>query len=462
MQKQPLFVSPAIGREPRTVSKPFNRPTKRTLTTLDRAVELKERLAEIRQMKARTIARADAEERRERSVARLESWKREQAQPERLPLYMPRRSSVPIVRKDKRPMWDQTDIVKRSSPVTSSGERMRHAVVESRDEWRRSLAEAAQANQADNQATGTTYGERMHLRLHEQRRERATAIARPPSSALHEYTTNPRSGQPMRGALEERSREGGRTPIARPSSPRNPESGRERPTVRAPQEAQKVRCLPDEVPDNRKNGQRRGNRAGDVDNFDGMGSVNPPRIGSIRRFGVGTVSGSRTVSKDRNDAMFTSPRRVGPPAIDMSQKGPTRVQPDSTVADDLQPMMQIESPLPQRETARAESGTLEDTTRRKKSRSFTIKAACRYGWASSTRRLSVGYTMAFAALKNQLEIAFEMTKPFAVTYRDEDGDFVKVSSDAEMTHFFDMARRHTQPMKVKLIPPHGNLAIRDD
>lgn len=76
--------------------------------------------------------------------------------------------------------------------------------------------------------------------------------------------------------------------------------------------------------------------------------------------------------------------------------------------------------------------------------------------------MSVGYSIAFAALKNKLEVAFEMTRPFSITYRDDDGDFVKVSSDAEMTHFFDMARRNTRPMKVRLIPPHGHLAIGDD
>lgn len=161
---------------------------------------------------------------------------------------------------------------------------------------------------------------------------------------------------------------------------------------------------------------------------------------------------SKSVSRDVSSAIFSSPCSVSSPSRLMSSPVSEATRKKTAMVD----LEATANAIPVHDAGRTQQDIIRNiVSAPEKKKTFIVKASCRYGWANSTRRLSVSMKTAFPAFKTRLGDAFDMIKPFTITYRDEEGDFVKVSSEAEMAHLLNMAGRHVRPVQVKLIPPHG-------
>lgn len=100
-------------------------------------------------------------------------------------------------------------------------------------------------------------------------------------------------------------------------------------------------------------------------------------------------------------------------------------------------------------------GGREDASVKRKDGRFFVKATCRYGWENSTRCVFVEHGCSFRMLKEQLAEAFNMEKRFDVSYKDEDGDSVRISTEAEMQPFLNLVRKQGDKVRVRMVAPDG-------
>lgn len=169
---------------------------------------------------------------------------------------------------------------------------------------------------------------------------------------------------------------------------------------------------------------------------------------------------SRTTSKDKSTELFNSPCRITSPTR-LSSTPLVRAFENKKSASDCETRSVTDPSMLNSANCTPRNINPHTPSIPHKRETFIVKAACRYGWANSTRRLSISTNTTFPSFRTQLEMAFDMTKPFTITYRDEEGDFVKISSESEMVNMVEMASKHARPMQVKLIPPHGFLKTTD-
>lgn len=90
---------------------------------------------------------------------------------------------------------------------------------------------------------------------------------------------------------------------------------------------------------------------------------------------------------------------------------------------------------------------------RDESLSFVVKATCSYGWETRLRYIYVAYGVTVSSFTEVLKETFRMDIPFSVCYKDDVGDLIHVSDDADMAPMFALARRRGEALQVQLRPP---------
>lgn len=92
-------------------------------------------------------------------------------------------------------------------------------------------------------------------------------------------------------------------------------------------------------------------------------------------------------------------------------------------------------------------------TQRDAKLSFVVKATCSYGWETSFRYIYMAYGVTALSFCQVLKETFQMDTPFSVYYKDDDGDLIHVTDDADMAPMFALARRRDGALQVQLRPP---------
>lgn len=421
------------GSEP--CPKPW-RPQKSYLDTKRKQL-LTQRLLEVRKKKAEKLA--EAKHCVKRPIPVKSSDRMGEVEASRARQGHSRRKDGSFLQENSR-NCTQSDIRGPFSPVTSSGERMRTSLVEPRQKWK----------------------ERLSLQVPTTYRRQGLQNT---SSDTRNDVTNPDAFVLAQGnaktsfAVMEMA-------STRPSASLRKSFRKERPVGEAKTQMTR-RWAPSRGNDNKlqaavqtsgEGGPKEPVVAVERDNLSrsryDVISVKSLQKGNTAPATLQKVSTSKSVSRDVSSAIFSSPCSVSSPPRLMSS-------PVSGAARKKTAMVDLDATanaIPVHDVGRTEPDIIRNTVSvPEKQKAFIVKASCRYGWANSTRRLSVSMKTTFPAFKTRLGDAFDMTKAFTITYRDEEGDFVKVSSEAEMAHLLNMAGKRVRPMQVKLIPPHGLL-----